>query len=111
VTFLYLNSDRMGTGDDDLGRKLLAAFLEKLAASDTKVDVVGCVNAGVYLTTEGSRVLDSLRALERRGARIGSCGTCLDHLGLREDLAIGEVGDMAGTVQIMAAAERVLRPC
>jgi selenium metabolism protein YedF len=111
VTFLYLNADVMGQGDPELGRKLLRVFLEKLAASDVRVDLVGCVNSGVHLTTEGSEVLESLRALEARGARIASCGTCLDHLGLRDALRIGEVGDMAATVQVMAAADRVIRPC
>jgi len=111
VTFLYLNSDTMGSGDAELGRRLLCLFLEKLAASDARVDLVGCVNGGVHLTTEGSPVLDSLRALEARGARIATCGTCLDHLGLRDRLRIGEVGDMAGTVQVMTTAERIIRPC
>lgn len=110
MTFLYLSSDRMGRGDDDLGETLLRKFLEELAASDVRVDLIGCVNSGIRLTTKGSAALDSLRTLETRGARIATCGTCLDHHGLREDLAIGGVGDMATTVQVMAAADRVIRP-
>ena len=111
MTFLYLCSDTMGTGDPELGRKLLRKFLAELAASDVPVDVIGCVNAGVHLTTEEGEALESLRTLERRGSRIASCGTCLDHFGRRDRLRIGEVGDMAGTVRIMAAADRVIRPC
>lgn len=111
MVLLYLNSDRMGQGDDVLGRKLLLALLKELAASDVQVDLVGCVNDGVRLTSKGSAALESLEALAAKGARIASCGTCLDHLGIREDLAIGEVGNMAQTVQVMATAERILRPC
>lgn len=111
MTFLFLNSDRMGGGDDELGRRLLVLFLQKLAASDTRVDLVGCVNGAVFLTTEGSPVLESLRALEAKGARIATCGTCLDHHGLRDDLAIGEVGSMGDTVGVFATAERVIAPC
>ena len=92
MTFLYLNSDRMGAGDDELGRRLLLKFLEELARRDDRIDLVGCVNGAVHLTTEGSAALDSLHALERRGARIATCGTCLDHHGLRDRLAIGEGG-------------------
>lgn len=110
VNFLYLNSDKMGEGDAELGRQLLATFLAKLAASDVKIDVVGCVNNGIMLTTAGSQVLDSLRVLESRGARIVSCGTCLDYHGRRDRLEIGEVGSMDGTVAIMATADRVIRP-
>ena len=111
MVLLYLNSDRMGAGDDALGRRLLLAFLRELAASDVHVDFVGCVNGGVHLTTRGSEALPHLAALAARGARIATCGTCLDHHGLHDALALGEVGNMAGTVALMATAERVIRPC
>lgn len=110
MTFLYLNSDGMGQGDAALGRKLMASFLKELVASGTPVDLVGCVNHGVLLTTEGSPVLEHLRALEAAGARIASCGTCLDAMNLRDKLCIGEVGSMDMTIQVMSSADRVLRP-
>jgi len=111
MTFLFLTSDQLGSGPDPaLGRKLLAVFLELLAASDTPVDYVGCVNSAVYLTTEGSPVLASLRALEQRGARIASCKTCLAHFGLEDKLWIGVVGTMDQTVALLAKADKVIRP-
>ena len=110
MNFLYLNSDKMGEGDPELGHRLLAIFLGKLAASDAQIDVIGCVNSAVSLTTGGSLVLDSLQTLADRGARIVTCGTCLDHYGRRPLLRIGEVGSMDGTVAIMMTADRVIRP-
>lgn len=111
MVLLYLNSDRMGSGDDTLGRKLLRLFLEKLAASEVVVDFVVCLNGGVFLTTQGSEVLASLKALEARGARIATCGTCLEYHGLKEKLAIGVVGGMPQTVELFATAERIIAPC
>lgn len=110
MTFLYLNSDKMGEGDPQLGRKLLVVFLKKLSESNTYIDVVGCVNSGIYLTTEGSKVIDSLQKLETKGAKIATCGTCLEHFGLNDKLLIGEVGTMDGTVEIMSIADRIIRP-
>ena len=110
MTFLYLNSDQMGSGDSELGRELMGLFLRQLVESGTPIDVVGCVNGGVRLTTEGSAVIGSLRALQERGARIASCRTCLDHLGLTAKLMVGEVGTMDQSVQVMAMADRVIRP-
>jgi len=110
MTLLYLNSDQMGSGDPVLGKKLLKIFLEKLAASDVQVHLVGCVNSGIYLTSAGSEVLDSLKKLEEKGAHLATCGTCLDHLHLREKLQIGEIGAMDQTVQVMAMADRIIRP-
>jgi len=111
MTFLYLNSSQMGVGDLVLGKKLLKSFLTELVKSNLKVDVIGCVNSAIELTTEGSEVLDILRQLESKGARIASCGTCLDHYGKRGQLRIGEVGMMDMTVAIMATADKVIRPC
>jgi selenium metabolism protein YedF len=110
MTLLYLNSDQMGGGDSDLGRKLLKLFLEKLAASATPIDLIGCVNSGVRLTTEGSEVIAHLELLKARGARIATCGTCLEHLGLEDKLLIGEVGTMEQSVQAMAMADKVIHP-
>ena len=52
MTFLYLKSNQMGNGTDAaLGEKLLTLFLEKLAAQEAPIDLIGCVNSAVYLTT------------------------------------------------------------
>ena len=110
MTLLYLNSDQMGSGDAELGRKLLRLFLANLAASQTPIDLVGCVNSGVRLTTQGSEVIEHLEALKARGARIASCGTCLEHLGLEAKLLIGEVGSMEQSGQAMAMADKVIHP-
>ena len=110
MTLLYLNSDQMGSGDEQLGRKLMKIFLTKLAASATPIDLIGCVNSGVRLTTAGSEVIEHLKALQARGARIATCGTCLEHLGLTDKLLIGEIGTMEQSVQAMAMADKVIRP-
>jgi len=41
MTFLYLNSNQMGSGDLEFEERLLKIFLEKLADSNEKVDVIG----------------------------------------------------------------------
>ncbi len=110
MTFLYLNSDQMGDGDPVLGKKLMKSFLDILAKSDKKIDVIGCVNSGINLTVEGSEVLDSLETLLKKGARLASCGTCLDYHNVREKLQIGEIGSMDMTVEIMATADKVIKP-
>ena len=110
MTFLYLNSDKMGQGDPQLGSKLMKSFLSELAKSKAKIDLIGCVNSGIHLTTRGSEVLDSLKILEKKGARIATCGTCLDFHNKRDELLIGEIGTMNQTVMVMAGADRIIRP-
>ena len=101
----------MGQGKKELGEKLLVSFLKKLAESDIKVDLIGCVNSGIFLTTDGSQVIDSLSALQDKGAHIATCGTCLDFHNKRDELLIGEIGSMDDTVRIFATADRIIQPC
>ena len=68
------------------------------------------MNSGINLTTEGSEVLDSLETLLKKGARLASCGTCLDYHNMREKLLIGEIGTMDMTIEVMATADKVIRP-
>jgi selenium metabolism protein YedF len=110
MTVLYLNSNMMGAGEPELGKKLLVLFLKKMAESDHHIDLVGCVNSGIFLTTEENEALDSLKKLAAKGARIATCGTCLDHYQRREKLLIGQVGSMDQTVEIFATADRIIRP-
>jgi selenium metabolism protein YedF len=109
MTLIILTSDRLGDGDEALGKKLVANLLAKLAESDQAGDLVlGFLNRAVFLAAEGSPVVETLRALEGKGARIRSCITCLEHYGLEERLAVGEIGTMAETVAAMAKADKVI---
>ncbi len=51
-------------------------------------------NSGVYLTCEGSEVLEDLRKLEAEGVEIISCGTCLDYYEIKDKLKVGEISNM-----------------
>lgn len=110
MNFLYLNTDQMGQGYPALGIRLLESFLNNLIESNIKIDFIGCVNGGVHLTTEGSQVISQLKKLEETGAKIASCGTCLDFFNKRDQLLIGEIGTMSQTIEIMSKADIVFRP-
>lgn len=110
MTFLFLKSDQMGQGDSELGKKLMRVFLDNLTNSDVKVDYISCVNSAINLTTKGSEVIKSLEKLQERGAKIASCGTCLDHFDKRKELIIGEVGTMKQTIELMDEADKVITP-
>jgi len=94
----WIVTDRLGTGDEDLGRALMRNFLYSLARAEAKPARVMFMNGGVRLACEGSESLDDLRLLAESGVVVKACGTCLDFLGLKDALAVGEVGDMAGSV-------------
>lgn len=83
--------DLFGSGDAVLGEALMIAFINILPEAGPRPAKMLFINRGVMLTTEGSRVLDTLQQLEREGVQLFSCGTCLNHYQLKEKLRVGQV--------------------
>jgi selenium metabolism protein YedF len=107
---LILKSSGLGAGEPDLGEKLLQTFLKMLVESDTAPARIICINSGIFLTTEGSPVLEIMRELERHGTRILSCSTCLDYYGRKEKLLVGQPTNMKDTVGALLNFKKVLAP-
>lgn len=105
---VFVNSDRIGQGDDGLGTKLMGSFLYSLARTPNRPDAVVFMNAGVRLTCHGSTSLEDLKLLVRDGVQVYSCGTCLDWLSLKDSLIVGEVGNMNDTVAMLMEADDVV---
>lgn len=109
-TVLVLASDAMGNGDDELGRLLMKGFFYATVEQVQFPETILFYNSGVFLTTEGSAVLNDLKELERRGVRLLSCGTCLNHYGLLDKLKVGEVTNMYELASLMFQAGKIIRP-
>ena len=103
-------TDCMGRGDDELGHKLMKAFIFAVTQQDELPAAMLFYNGGARLTVEGSPVLDDLKGLAEQGVEILTCGTCLDHFGIKDQLAVGEVTNMYVIVEKMEQAARVVRP-
>lgn len=106
---IVVGSDKLGTGDDNLGNVLMKSYIYALTESETKPKTILFLNGGVKLTTEGSEVLESLKSLESKGVEILSCGTCLDFYGLKDKLTIGNITNMYTIVEKMNSAEKTIR--
>ena len=110
TTVVVISSDRMGEGDEALGKILIKGFLYALSQLDELPSAVIFYNSGAYLTCEGSDSLEDLRAMEEQGVTIYTCGTCLNHYGLTEKLAVGSVTNMYVIVETMAQAGKIIKP-
>lgn len=105
---VLIGTDRMGTGDDVLGEKLLANFIGTLREMGKDLWALVLLNAGVKLSVAGSPVLASLKELEEEGVMILVCGTCLNHFQLLEKKAVGETTNMLDIVTHMQLADKVI---
>lgn len=101
-------TDRMGVGDDELGRKLLFNFLKTLKEMGPQLWRLVFVNNGVKLTIDGAETLSILQELSAEGVTILVCGTCLDHFKLLEKKQVGETTNMLDIVTAMQLADSVV---
>lgn len=109
-TVVVVASDRMGEGNDELGKVLIKGFLYAVSQLDTLPKAILFYNGGATLTTEGSDSLGDLKEMEAQGVEILTCGTCLDYYQLKDKLAVGSVTNMYTIVETMAQAGKIIRP-
>lgn len=107
---VVLSADTMGGGDEQLGRKLMKAFIFALTSQDEIPAKVICYNTGARLTTLDPDTVKDLKTLEAAGTTVMTCGTCLDFYGLKEQLQVGIVSNMYDIVEAQMNASLIVRP-
>ena len=107
---IQVSSDAMGAGSDELGRNLMKAFIYAVTQQDELPATMLFYNGGAHLTCEGSPALDDLKALAEQGVEIFTCGTCLNHYGIADKLAVGEITNMYVICQKLEQASNIVRP-
>jgi selenium metabolism protein YedF len=105
---VMIATDRMGYGDDTLGKLLLINFIKTLAEMGDELWRLVLVNNGVKLTIGGSEVLDVLKGYEKEGITILVCGTCLNHFNLLDKKEVGVTTNMLDIVTAMQLADEVI---
>ena len=105
---VLVGTDRLGTGDDDLGRKLIASFIGTLKEMGRELWCLVLLNAGVKLAVADSEMLNSIQELEKEGVMVLVCGTCLTHFQLLEQKQVGETTNMLDIVTHMQLADQVI---
>lgn len=105
-----ITSETMGEGDPVLGKLLMKGFIFALTQQDVLPQTILFYNGGAHLTCAGSPALEDLRSLEAQGVEILTCGTCLNHYGLAEQLQVGGVTNMYVICEKMLQASSVIKP-
>ena len=109
-TVVVIDSDKMGDGDEEFSKTLLKGFIYALSSQDIPPAKIIFYNTGVKMTTKGSESIEDLKVLANAGAKIYSCGACLNNYGLTEKLLIGEVTNMYDIAGYLLNADLVVRP-
>jgi hypothetical protein len=94
--------------DADFGLQMFDRFLHALESQADKPQAICFYTEGVRLACKGSPVVASLKLIEGMGIRLVSCASCLEHYGLKDKLAAGEVGGMNEIASILLGAGKVI---
>ncbi|OWZ83006.1 sulfurtransferase-like selenium metabolism protein YedF [Natranaerobius trueperi] len=105
---LLITSDTLGEGDKELGVKLMSSYLHSLNETEILPTHILFMNSGVKLVTNESDSLEELNILEEKGVKLLACGTCLSYYSLEEKKAVGEVGNMHLSAELMVKADKVV---
>jgi len=105
---VMVSSALMGSGDDKLGTALMKAFIFALAEGKPPKAMV-FYNGGAKLTAAGAPTTADLKRIEASGAKIYTCGACINYFGL-DTPVVGTVTDMYAIVEMMNKASKIIRP-
>lgn len=108
-TVVAIASERMGHGNDELGKVLMKGFIYALSQLDELPQTILFYNGGATITTEGSASIEDLKTMEAQGVEILTCGTCLDYYGLKDKLAVGSVTNMYTIVEKLNNADKIIK--
>lgn len=109
-TLVLLTSETLGTGNDELGVRLMENFLATLPEMGENLWKIVLLNGGVRLAAKPGKSLESLKALEAAGVHVLVCGACLTFYNLLESKAVGETTNMLDVVTSLDLANKIIRP-
>lgn len=106
---IMITTDQFGQGTQELSEGLMKSYIYALTEVKPYPKTLIFINKGVYFTTEGSAVEESLRVLEKAGVEILSCGACLNYYGLTEKLIVGSISNMYSIVEELNHASNSIK--
>jgi selenium metabolism protein YedF len=105
-----IKSNKMGEGDDQLGKMLIRGFINALPELTNLPSHIIFYNSGVFLATKGTDTAETLKKLEQAGVNIVVCGTCVDFFNLKDQMETGTISNMYHIATLLASTGHVIYP-
>lgn len=106
---VVINKKIMGHGSEELGKRLIKAYLYALTEQEILPKKIIFYNdGGILVDKNRSHVLGELKELEDNGVEIVCCGACIDYHNL--ELAVGNPTNMYFIVEDMRTANKIIKP-
>lgn len=107
---ISIGSDKMGEGEEELGKILMKGFIYALTEMETLPKTILLYNKGVFLASIVEDTIKDLKFLEEKGVEILSCGTCANFYNLQDKLKVGTFTNMYTIIEKQMKAKKVIKP-
>jgi selenium metabolism protein YedF len=107
---VVVSSDRMGEGDEELGRLLMGNFIKALKDLEKLPMKILFYNRGVTLLTRNSPEIEHIRQLAKMDVEILACSTCINYYKLENEIAAGTLSNMFTIAEAMVSAGKIIKP-
>lgn len=107
---ISIGSDKMGEGEEELGKILIKGFIYALTEAETLPKTVLLYNKGVLLASTFEDTVKDLKVLEERGVEILSCGTCANFYHVQDQIKVGTLTNMYTILEKQMKAAKVIKP-
>jgi len=107
---IAFSGNRMGSGSEELGEILMKAFVNTIKEVEPLPSHLIFYNAGIFLTVEGSSLLQPLHELQEMGVTVLVCGTCAEYYKKKEQVRVGTISNMYTILEALSAAGNIIQP-
>ena len=107
---ISIGSDKMGEGEEELGKILIKGFIYALTEMENLPKTILLYNKGVFLASTFEDTVKDLKVLEERGVEILSCGTCANFYQVQDKIKVGTVTNMYTILERQMQATKVIKP-
>lgn len=107
---ICFKSDCMGSGNDELGRLLMKAYIHTIVESELKPTSMIFYNAGVHLVIKGADTADDIKKIQEAGVNVIICGTCANFYNIKDKVAVGAISNMYDISKILFDSAKVIYP-
>lgn len=105
---IVVNKRGMGSGSDELTSTLIKNYFTLLYQEERIPAYICFYGDGVFLTCDGSHIINELKLLEEKGTKIMICKTCLLYNNLLESVVVGSVGTMIDIMDIQHNSSKII---
>lgn len=106
---ILIMSDKLGTGNNDVGKKLMKEYFEALNECNKLPKEIMLINEGVKLVQNDSEVLEDIKLLYKKGVMILINDTSLESYGLEDGITFGEITNMYHMVETMNNSKNLIK--